>query len=258
MVAFFGFFEHEEIFVEFFLFRKGDGVDASELWTVFVAAPIGSGEVDEFDGFDGAEIDEVRTTAEVGEGSAFVEGDFAVIEFADAFEFVLVTFFGKEVDGFGFGDFATCDGCLGLNKFHHAFFDFREVFGGYFIFAEVDVVIETVFDGGAEAELDTGVELFECGSEKMGRGVPEGFFAFLVIPSEELNSSIVVDRTIKFDDLVVHFSGKDIACQAFADAFGDFEWSDTGFILADRAVGESNIYHNYILFQHQRIICNQL
>ena len=60
VVALLGLFEEYEVFVQFFLFRESDTVDAGELFAVLVTAPIGTGCVQQLDGLDGSGVEKVR------------------------------------------------------------------------------------------------------------------------------------------------------------------------------------------------------
>jgi hypothetical protein len=107
VVAFFGLFQHHEVFIEFLLFGERDGVHAGQLLAFFIAAPVSSGEVEDFHRFDGFCAGDVRAFAEVGEIALLVKGDLSILQAIDQFEFVLVAFFGEVLDGIGFGDFCT-------------------------------------------------------------------------------------------------------------------------------------------------------
>ncbi len=256
VVALFGLLKHNEVFVQLFLLGERDGVDARQLRTVLVAAPVGAGQVDQLDGLDGAEIHQVRTAAQVGERAAVVEAYFAVVQLADALQLVLVALLGEEVDGLGLAHLAARDGRLGLHQLHHLLLNLGEIFTRYLIVHKIDIVVEAVLDGGAETELDAGIELLQSRGQQVGRGVPEGFLALLVVPRQQLDGSVLVDRTIQFNHLVVDLGREHIACQAFADAFGNLKWRYAGFILADRAVGKRYIYHIFSFFLNQKFTHN--
>ena len=61
------------------------------------------------------------------------------------------------------------------------------------MFARIDVVVESVFNGRADAELDSGEKLLKRFGEKVGRRVPESVFAFGVIPFEKFDCGIFGD-----------------------------------------------------------------
>ena len=58
----------------------------------------------------------------------------------------------------------------------------------------IDVVVEAVFDGRADAELDARVERFEGLGQQVRRGVPEGVLALFVVPFVEFDRSVLFDR----------------------------------------------------------------
>ncbi len=71
---------------------------------VFIGAPVSPGHAHQLNGLDGASIGNVRPGAEVGEFARLVEGDCAIGQSVNEFEFVEVGFFGEEPDGLCFGD----------------------------------------------------------------------------------------------------------------------------------------------------------
>ena len=80
VVAFFGFFEHCQIFVEHLLFGESDTVDAYQLVAFLVATPISTGERQHFNCLDSTRIGDVRTAAKVGKVALCVCCDVAVFE----------------------------------------------------------------------------------------------------------------------------------------------------------------------------------
>lgn len=103
----------------------------------------------------------MRTAAQVGEVALGVCGDVSVFEFADKLAFVLLAAVAEELEGVCFGDVATYHGVACTSQFEHLGFDAGEVGGGDGIACGVDVIIEPVFDGGADAEFDSGEELLQ-------------------------------------------------------------------------------------------------
>ena len=205
MVALFGFFDHGEVFIKEFLFWEGDAVDACHGFALGVAAPEGCRYGGYLDGFDGCGGDEVWAATQVGIVALRVGGDVAVVELVDEFEFELLSAVAKEFQGFGLGDafpyecFAACGqlGHFGVDGFKVAFSD-GGAFGGYY------VVVEAVLDGGAYAKLCSGVELLQGFGQQVGRGVPEGLFAFFVFPFEEFQCGIGGDGAVQLCDFTVY------------------------------------------------------
>ena len=109
----------------------------------------------------------------------------------------------EELEGVGLRDVGAFDFALFLGEFEHLFLDFLEVGRSQLVVTRVDVIVETVFDGRADAEFDTGIKLLKRFGEKVCRAVPESVFAFGVIPFEELEAGVFADRTGEIPFLVV-------------------------------------------------------
>lgn len=88
-------------------------------------------------------------------------------------EFELVRVVGKGFFGLGGGKLAHFKAGPGWEKLAHFGLDLGEVFFSNFGVAEVEVVIEAVFDGGADGSLGVGVEVHDGGGQKMGSRVTE-------------------------------------------------------------------------------------
>ncbi len=106
----------------------------------------------------------------------------------------------------------------------------------------VDVVVETVFDGGADTEFHARVKLLESFGQQVRRGVPEGVFAFGGIPFEEFDGGVGVHGTGEVPLLAVYFSGEDIGGEARADGARNLQRSGSGGKLLDAFVRESYIH----------------
>ena len=237
MVAFLGLLEQGEVLVEFLLFGEGDGVDTGELFAFLVATPVSTCQVYDFQSFDGAEIDQVRTAAQVGELARLVERNCAVLQLADKLQLVFVALFAEEVEGFGFGHLTAHHGDFCRHEFGYFLLYLGEIVGRDGLFAEVDVVVETRLDGRTDAEFGAGVEFFDGGSQKVCRGMPEHLFAFFVVPCKQLNGSILTNRAVQFHNFAVNLGGKHVAGQTLADAFCYVQRSNSLFVLTDRTVG---------------------
>jgi hypothetical protein len=88
VVAFFGFFEGEEVLFEVFFGFEGGAVEPLELAFGFIAHVEGRGDGHEFDVFTLTGVVDVRAGAEVEEVAVLEAGDFLVVgDFVDEVEF---------------------------------------------------------------------------------------------------------------------------------------------------------------------------
>ena len=205
VVALLGLFHQGEVLVEHRLLGERDAVDARQHLTFLVAAPIGAGNRQQLDGLDRTRVGDVRAAAEVGEIAVGIERNGAVFEGLDQFDLVGVALLGELFERFGLGNLAADERLFLTGQLHHLGFDFRKVgFGDRH--GRVDVVVEAVLDGRADAELDAGVERFERFGQQVRRGVPEGVLALFVLPLVELDGGIFVDGARQVDRRAVYRS----------------------------------------------------
>ena len=148
----------------------------------------------------------------------------------------------------GLRHFTTHDSLILTSQFHHFFFDFREV-------ALADncavlwhhVVEESVLHCRSETELDAGIQFFQCFSQQVCAGVPEGMLAFFVLEFVECDGRIFVDGTIQFYRFAIDSARYNVACESRRYALGDLITSHSLFILANRAVWECDFNHNNLI-----------
>src|SRR5690606_13186107 len=113
--------------------------------------------------------------------------------------------------------------------------------------AEVDVVVEPVLDGRADAELDAGVERLQRLGHEVGRGVPERVPAALVVPRQHLERDglpvgVVLDGAVEVADLAVDPHGEGVAGEGGGDGRGDLVAGGPPRVFADGAVGEGDLH----------------
>ncbi len=193
VVALLGLLHHLEVLVEHRFLGERDAVDARQHLVLLVAAPVGSCYGGELQRLDVTRIGDVRSAAEVRERAVGIEGDGAVLEVRDQLDLVLVALLGEGPERFGLGDLAADELLLVAGELLHLLFDSRKVGLGDRR-RGIDVVVEAVFDGGADAELDARVERLEGLGQQVRRSVPEGVLALVVVPFVELDRSVRFDR----------------------------------------------------------------
>lgn len=164
----------------------------------------------------------MRTAAQVGEVALGVCGDVSVFEFADKLAFVLLAAVAEKLEGVCFGDVATYHGVGGTCQFEHLGLDAREVGGGDGIACGVDVIIEPVFDGGADAEFDSGEEFLQRFGQQVCAGVPKCVLGLGVVPFVECECGVALDGACQVPCFVVDGGGQYIGGETLADALGYF------------------------------------
>ena len=177
----------------------GDAVDAGELLAGLVTAPVGAGEGEHLDGLDDLGVAEVRAAAQVRELAVRVVCDGTVFQLGNELLLVLVALFGEVGHGVGLGDLDAAEVLLLAGEFQHLVLDGLEVRVREGAAVHVHVVVETVFDGGADAELDAREQGLEGFGHEVGGGVPEHFLGLVVFPFEQAELHVLVDGTEQVD-----------------------------------------------------------
>ena len=81
VVTFLGFFQQHQIFIQHFLFRECDTIDTGQHLTVFVTAPVSTGNSCQLDSLDRRSRHQVRTTAKVSKRTLGVGSNMSVFQF---------------------------------------------------------------------------------------------------------------------------------------------------------------------------------
>ena len=171
MVAFEGFFDLQQVRVEFGLRMERRAVDALQHRVVLVAAPIGARDAREFERADVGRRFRVAAAAEIGKRADRVERDrFAVGDTAREFDFEWIA---REAFDRAFARRAFPRHLVArLDDLVHARFEFGEVVRRERLGAR-EIVIEAVFDRGADRRLRVGEKILDGVGEYVRRGVAE-------------------------------------------------------------------------------------
>ena len=217
VVTLLGLLEEHQVLVEHLLLGEGDAVYAHQLVALLVAAPVCAGKRGDLHGLDCTGVGEVRAAAQVGEAALCVGGDVAVLKFGYELALVVLVAVAEHFEGVTLGDVLADDGFLALSQLEHFLLDLGEVLGCELVFTGVDIVVETVLNGRADAELHAGIELLESLGEEVGRRVPESVLAFGVIPFEQLDFGVRVDGAREVPFLVIDRGSEHVLREAGAD-----------------------------------------
>ena len=171
-----------KICVQLVLLREGYAVYALERLTAGVAAPVGGVAGGELDGvaLDAAGGVKVRTGAEIYELALTVEGDVRILgQIVYKLDLIRLLALLHELDGLLAGQLKALKlqllladlAHLGLDLLHY----FRSKGEG-----RVHIIIEAVFNGGADCQLDLRVEALHGLCQHMGTGVPISAAVFFI------------------------------------------------------------------------------
>ncbi len=254
MVALLGFLQHHQILVQHGLLREGDAVDTGQLLAGLVSSPVGTGEGEDLHGLDDLGVPQVRSAAQVRELAVGIIGDRAVFQFGDELLLVLVTLLGEVGHRIGLGDLDAAEILLLAGELQHLVLDGLEIGIRQGAAVHVHVIVETVLDGRADAELDTGEEGLEGLGHQVGRTVPEHFLGLVILPFEETDAHILRDGTEHVDGGSLggfgfagslDGNGEDIGREARADGHRDVVAGHAGLVGPDTSVGEGDVDHTF-------------
>ncbi len=195
MVAFLGFFQQNEVFVQHFLLRESYTVDTRHHLAVFLSAPVSTSHRHQFDGLDRCSGSQVRTTAQVGECTLRIGGDMSVFQFGNQFALIGFSTVAELLQRIRFRNVFSYYGLFLGCQFRHFRFDSRQVRLFDCCFARIYIIVESVFDGRTDTELDARIELLQSFGQQVGAGVPEGMLSLFVFPLVEHKLCILFDRT---------------------------------------------------------------
>ena len=128
---------------------------------------------------------DMRAAAEISEITVGIEGDCAVFEVVYQFALVLVALLREVVKGLGLGHLPAFESLLGLGELLHLILYGLEVGIRNLTASEVDIIIETRFNGRAYSELYARIEGLQRLGHQMSRRMPEYPFRLVIVPGAD-------------------------------------------------------------------------
>ena len=184
----------------------------------------------------------MRPAAQIGEVAELVDGDGLVLGQL-VYELELERLIGEDLPRLIAGDLATGDGGGRLGDLGHARLDGGEVVRrDSRALGQLDVVVEAVLDGRADAELHAGIQIGESGGQEMGRGMAHELEALVALGGDDGHGIAVGDDGVQIDGGVVDDAGQRRAGEPSAD--GGSHVGDGGalFQLLDGSVGQYDVH----------------
>ena len=159
MVALFGFFEHLQVFVQLGLGGKSGAVNAGEHLVLGVVLPIRAGNAHELEGFQRLGVAQMRTRTHVRVLALGVKADLSIFgQVVNMLNLVFLAALLHQGNCFGAGKNGGLDGQVFLYNLAHLVFDGGQIFNGQLRVAHIDVVVKSLFRGGAIAEIGFGIQ----------------------------------------------------------------------------------------------------
>ncbi|MPM17886.1 hypothetical protein SDC9_64286 [bioreactor metagenome] len=223
VVALFRFFERGYIRVQVGFLFKRRAVDALEHLVLLAAAPVSARNVEELDVLDNPRGRHVRPRAEIDKVAFAVEADHGVLrQIADELYFVRFALFLHELDRFRARQFEALDLEVFLLDARHLGFDFNEVFRRERA-RRVKVVIEPVFDRGANGELDFRIQPLNRLRQHVGSGMAVCPAAVFVRKGVKLDRVVACDRAERVGMRAVNVAAQRGLGKARTDLCGDLD-----------------------------------
>ena len=220
------------------LLEKGRAVDALEHLPALVAAPVGPRHVEQLVVPQSPGRGQVRPPAEVQERAVAVDGDhLARAHLLQALQLEGVV--GEELARLLAGHHRALEGVVGLDDRRHARLDGLDLLRGERL-GHVEVVVEAVVDGGAEAYAGRGNDLAHRGCEHVRRGVAQHAQRLGVALGEQSDLGAVGEGPAQVDDLAVDDRRQGGARQPRADLGGEVGGGGSGGEREGASVGEAD------------------
>ncbi|OPY06745.1 MAG: hypothetical protein A4E68_02257 [Syntrophaceae bacterium PtaB.Bin095] len=208
VIPLFGLLDDPEVLGKLLFRREARAVYALEHLVLFIASPVGAGHVQELEGPNDPRCRDVRSPAQIQVIALGVKAhrpDVAgkVIQELDLVGFPLAFEQGDRILP---ADFPPLKGVVGRGNRAHPLFDLLEVLRreGFGIF---EIVIETVLDGGPDADLDIRKEILNRLGHHMGDAVAEDCQPLPGLNIDRRDGAVAPQHIAQIDGGLVHFGG---------------------------------------------------
>ncbi|MND64873.1 hypothetical protein D3C80_562220 [compost metagenome] len=243
VVAFFGFFDALDVGSQLLLVGPGGAIDALQLLVLRVAAPVGTGNLGQFEGLEEARVGHVRAAAHVDVLLMEVQAHGLLVgHVVDQAQLVFLATGLEHLDDFVTRGHLLDDVVVLLDQLGHALFDGSHVFRREGAIVG-DVVIEAFVDHRPDHHPGVREELFDGVPHQVRAGVTDDLQPLFVLGCNDLQRSVVFDQITGVHQLAVDLAGQGCLGQARADGLGHLEH---GYRVVERtltAVGKSNDGH---------------
>ena len=163
--------ETVQVLLQLPLLVEGRAVDALEHLTVLIAPPIGAGGRQQLDVLHPPGAGHVGAPAQIQEGAVTVDrDDLVVVELLQALQLEGVV--GEKLPGLGLVHPAPLEGVVGLDDLLDLGLEGLQIVRREGL-VHLEVVVEPLVDGGAEADACPGTQLPHRRGQDMGCGVSE-------------------------------------------------------------------------------------
>ncbi len=245
VVALLGLFQPRQMGFEVGLAGPRRTIDALELSVAMVAAPIGAGQLHQFERLaDRLRRGQVRPQAQVLPLALAIDRDrLALGQVGDDLGLVGLADRLEVGDGLGaVPDFAH-DLLVAVDDLLHALFDLGQIIQAERRLAG-EVVIEPVLDGRADRDLRAGEQFLHRLGHDVAGVVADGVERLGAVARQDLELAAARQRAVEVVESPIELDEHGAFLQRFGDGGGDVTARGAVFELALRAVGENQIDHD--------------
>mmetsp|Transcript_14766 Transcript_14766/g.40378 ORF Transcript_14766/g.40378 Transcript_14766/m.40378 type:complete len:603 (-) Transcript_14766:35-1843(-) len=241
VVALLGLLDAEEVLLELLGVGEGHAVHALQRVVASLALPVGGRVLHDGECLDLARVGHVRPAAQVHQVAAAVgRADGAVGHLALEHVHLEVVVL-EHLERLVLGHLHALEGVLALDHLVEELLDVLLVGAGNGGAAAVDVVVEAILDGGADAEVGAVFQL-QGEAENVRAGVPEGLATERVVELAKLKLAVPFQRSLHVPATSVDLGDHRVLSQALGNSHCNVEWGGLALnSLLDSAVRQLNI-----------------
>ncbi len=153
----------------------------------------------------------MRAITKIRKVAGVIERDLLSFQLLEQLEFVGVLLSLEVGDGiFPFPLVANVR-IVFSRKLIHPLLDLLKILPCQRVVLHIEIVVETSFDGRTDAKPSSGKQRLDRCSHEMGRAVPEGIFAAVVLPLQNLDGRVNGDLPVEIPYFTVDFN-----CERFS------------------------------------------
>mmetsp|Transcript_3792 Transcript_3792/g.4275 ORF Transcript_3792/g.4275 Transcript_3792/m.4275 type:complete len:638 (+) Transcript_3792:646-2559(+) len=222
------------------LIREGDTVHALKRFLLYISTPVSSGARVDCHSRDVARGRDVRSTAEINQGSVTVQGqDGLGWELVDKLDLELV--FQEALESLISADDHAFELLLFLAGRFHTLLQLWLVFIRKASITHVAIIVETFFDRRANCKIHSILKLKRLSKDVRGR-VPVSLLAFWIIEGFDRKSCISLKRAAHVPAGAIDVGHKCLLHQTLTDTERNICWCSYSFdTFFDSAVRHSNL-----------------
>ena len=242
VVAALGLLDPVQVCVEVFLLEPGGRVDALQHLAALVAAPVRAGGVQQLEMLEIRSIRDVRSLAEVGERPVGVRRDDLVgsLEVREPLELERIVH--KALLRLGLRHFLAHERQLLLGDLPHFLLERLEILGRERL-RDLEVVVEAIFDRGAESDPGVGPQAAHRRGQDVRAGVTQHVERARILLGDDDELAVLSQRSGEVQHLAVDGDGDAVAQQPLADGSDHFVRRGAERDRARRTVGKHERDH---------------